>query len=536
MSYEASLGALGEAVAARVSAWEDEDVFQRLQARDHTLWTAEPQPEIADRLGWLTLHQSMRPHLAEIEEFVAGVEADGITDIVLLGMGGSSLAPEVFMTTFGSEPGYPALRVLDSTHPAAVTAVTQAIDPATTLFLVSSKSGTTVEPLSLLAHFWDVVSAVTKDPGRHFAAITDPGSQLGRRARSNSFRAVFETISDVGGRYSALTHFGLVPAALIGVDVSDLLDRVAAMAASPADSIHMGAVLGEAALAGSDKATWMVSETFGAFPGWVEQLVAESTGKSGSGILPVAGETAGQAKVYGNDRLFIYLALRNDEDVAQRAAVELLEFAGFPVVRIVLDDPADLAAEMYRAEVAVALAGSVLGIHPFNQPDVQMAKKLAQEAIDGTLDAVEIPEIWAEKEGFAAEIRHFLDDAEPGSFVALQAFIEPTREAEVALQDIRHSIRGRLGVATTVGFGPRFLHSTGQFHKGGTNSGLFLQITDHPGPELPVPGSELTFARLISGQADGDHQALTDADRRVLRVCLGDDVAGGLEALAVALS
>ena len=534
MTYQTALGSLADAVEARVAAWDDTDARQRLWAKDHTLWTAEPRPEIEDRLGWLRLPDTMRPHLSGIEALVADVRTAGFTHVVLLGMGGSSLAPDVFAATFGTAAGYPSLQVLDSTHPAAVAATTAAIDPDRTLFVVSSKSGTTVEPLSLLAHFWSVVAETSERPGDHFVAITDPGTGLAERARSDEFRAVFETIPDVGGRYSALTHFGLVPAALIGVDIGDLLDRAAAVDVD--DAFHLGAVLGEAALAGRDKATWLVSDTFRAFPAWVEQLVAESTGKSGTGILPVADEAVGAPTVYGADRVFVSVSVAGDDDVAHRAAVELLEFAGHPVVRITVDDPTDLAGEMYRAEIAVAMAGSVLGIHPFDQPDVQLAKQLAQQAIDGTLDAGEIPEAVPGTADFAETVRAFVDEAGDRAFVALQAFIEPTQAATERLQRARHLVRDRKRVATTLGFGPRFLHSTGQYHKGGPNTGRFIQIVDHPAPELPVPGTDLTFSRLVSGQADGDHQALTEVGRHVLRICLGDDIDGGLDALVEAVS
>jgi transaldolase/glucose-6-phosphate isomerase len=535
-----ALGDLGPAVAATTARWADEEMVDRMWAKDHTVWVEDPQPEIEDRLGWLTLPRTMREHIEDIQWFVKGVRADAFTDVVLLGMGGSSLAPDVFRQAFGSSAGFPRLTVLDSTHPAAVQAVDARIDPATTLFLIASKSGTTIEPLSFLEYFWARVTAVADEPGRHFAAITDPGTPLVDLGRDRSFRKVFETIPDVGGRYSALTHFGLVPAALIGADIEILLDQAVRMAeasALSADSnpgVQLGAALGEAARAGRDKATFVTSASLAGFPDWIEQLVAESTGKDGVGVVPIAGEALGSPDVYGSDRVFVAISLAGEE--VGIGALDALEAAGHPVVRIVIDRIEDLTSEMFRAEVAVAAAGAVLRIHPFNQPDVQLAKELARQAMAGELDVVDIPEVRAgDREALADAVMPFLDGLGEGDYLGIQAFIAPTADAATALERIRLRVRDDRRVATTVGFGPRFLHSTGQLHKGGADNGVFLQIVDHFSPEVSVPGTDYTFGTLIAGQADGDYQALVDTGRRVIRVCLGDDVSGGLANLEAML-
>jgi transaldolase/glucose-6-phosphate isomerase len=351
---------------------------------------------------------------------------------------------------------------------------------------------------------------------------------------------VFQAIPDVGGRYSALTHFGLVPAALIGVDIRLLLSRAADMAAAgspgmPEDAIPgfvLGAALGELALAGRDKATFAMSPALAALPAWIEQLMAESTGKDGTGILPVAGEPLGPQEVYGDDRVFVSVVLEGDETPGHDAALAALEAAGHPVVRITVPSLDNLGAEMYRFEVATAMAGSVLGIHPFDQPDVQRAKELAKRAMEGTLDAGSIPSTPADDTGrLRADLGELLASVRAGDYLAIQAFIAPTAAAAGVLERMRIVLRHRLRVATTIGFGPRFLHSTGQFHKGGPNTGVFVQLVDDPAPDLAIPGTGDSFGALVSGQADGDFQALRDAGRRVVRVHLGGDARGGLAAL-----
>lgn len=539
-----ALGENTEAVWQQLQQWADIRFARRLWSKDHTLWTEDPQPEITDRLGWLTLPERMHEVLEDLTEFAEKVRAEAIRHVVLLGMGGSSLAPEMYYRTFGSRRGFPDLIVLDSTHPGAVRVVDERIDPASTLFLVASKSGTTLEPLSFFRYFWQRVSQVSAAPGDHFVAITDPGSPLVDLARERGFRRVFEAPPDVGGRYSALTHFGLVPAALIGVDVHRMLDRAWRIAEASAfcvpesrnPSLALGAAFGVLAQQGRDKATFLVSSSLAAFPGWVEQLIAESTGKDDTGILPVADETIGPPEAYGDDRFFVYLTYVGDDDDEQARAVDALEAAGHPVVRIRLAEKEDLGGEMFRAEFAVAAAGSVLGIHPFNQPDVQVAKELARRAMVGESVAGDVTEVsTTDGKGLVDAVVQWLGSASDGDYVAIQAYVAPTNATTRILQQLRLGIRDRFELATTLGYGPRFLHSTGQFHKGGPNTGLFLQLIDEPAGDIDVPETDYSFGKLIAAQSLGDYQALLARDRRVLRVNLGTDVAAGLAALGDAL-
>ena len=545
-----SLGQHREGVEARVDAWQAAHLGRRLWRRDPTIWFAEPVPEITDRLGWLDLHETMRERLDELQDFAAEVRRDGVRHVVLLGMGGSSLAPEVFGTTFGSSPGSPELIVLDSTHPAAVREVERRIDPERTLFLLSSKSGTTLESLSLFRAFWHRAKGQDGDPGRRFTAITDPGTPLKRLAHERGFRRTFLAPPDLGGRYAALSPFGLVPAALIGIDVHRLLDRAWTMAeagafcvsASANPSLELGAALVELARAGRDKVTFMTSPALKAFPAWLEQLIAESTGKDGKGILPVAGETPGSAGVYGSDRFFVLLSLDGEDSDDLALRLNTFEAEGHPVARFRLQEKADLAQEMFRWEVAVAVAGAGLGIHPFNQPDVQLAKDLAREAMASGAQATATPGDGAEvslsttgTRTLARRLGIWLAAARPGDYLALHAYLAPTARTSAALQGIRLALRDRLKLATTLGYGPRFLHSTGQLHKGGPNTGLFLQLVDEPDEDIPVPETDYTFGAVIRAQALGDYRALMQRERRVLRLNLGRDVSGGLARLAEAL-
>ncbi|HXG53542.1 MAG TPA: bifunctional transaldolase/phosoglucose isomerase [candidate division Zixibacteria bacterium] len=546
---ELHLGAYRVAVTRRIRDWERRQFARRLWSKDPTLWSEEPQPELADRLGWLDLPRTMARRVAELEAFAAGVKDEGVRDVVLLGMGGSSLAPEVFRRTFGSRSGYPQLTVLDSTHPRAVRAVEAKIDPGRTLFLVSSKSGTTTETESLFFYFWNVAKQAQAGPGRCFVAITDPGTPLEALARERGFRAVFAAPPDVGGRYSALSEFGLVPAALIGVDAGELLRRAQRMAEACGAAVIepenpgllLGAALGELALARRDKATFIASPSVAAFPVWVEQLIAESTGKDRKGIIPVVDEPADSPTGYGDDRLFIYLRCEGDENHETDRRVAALEANGHPVVRIDVADKSDLGQEFFRWEVAVASAGAVLGVHPFNQPDVQLAKDLAKKAIGqatekkgrgGAGDAVSAHDPAA----LRAALHAWMEKKKARDYVALQAYLEPDPQHDAALQAIRRALRERLGLATTSGYGPRFLHSTGQLHKGGPNSALVLQIIDEPADDLPIPETGYSFGRLIRAQAAGDFSALKQRRRRVLRVNLGADARGGLRRLAEALT
>lgn len=530
-------------VTARVQAWQGAGFSRRLWEKDPTLWFPTPRPELTDRLGWLTLPETMHEQLEALTAFAREVKSAGIRHVVLLGMGGSSLASEVFQRTFGSAPGFPELIVLDSTHPGAVRAVESQITLPEALFLVSSKSGTTTETLSLFRYFWQRVALASGTPGDHFAAITDPGTPLVRLARERAFRRIFVAPPDVGGRYSALTVFGLVPAALIGVDVHRLLDRAWRMAEANASCVScqgspglaLGAALGELALAGRDKVTFFPSPSLEALPSWIEQLIAESTGKDGKGIVPIVDEPPASPEAYGADRFFIFLRLDEDRDPDLDARAGLLETAGHPVARMRLAEKADLGQEYFRWEVAVAATGAVLGIHPFNQPDVQLAKDLAERAMQqgdgrGTPQALDgIREASAaQPDTLAQSLQAWIAEVRSGDYVGLQAYLAPTDQTTRALQQVRQILRDRLRVATTSGYGPRFLHSTGQLHKGGPNTGHFLQLVDDPADDLAVPETNYTFGSLIGAQALGDIRALQQRGRRLLRVNLGRDVAGGL--------
>ncbi len=565
-SQSFSLGKLQPGVEAILQRWQAEKFALRLWKKDHTLWSPQPAPELADRLGWLALPETMRGQLDDIAALTESAKAEGISHVVLLGMGGSSLAPEVFQRTFGNARGYPELRVLDSTHPESVRAVEAAVDLPHTLFLVSSKSGTTTETLSFFHYFWQRLSQTgsgekTGAPGRHFVAITDPGTPLEKLASERSFRRVFSAPEDVGGRYSALTVFGLVPAALVGVDVRRLLERAGQMAGAcsspPAHEnsalaeksglaenpgLALGAALGEAARGGQDKLTLLASPSLDALPHWIEQLVAESTGKDGKGIIPVVGEPLGAPETYGTDRLFVRLCMRGEENAALETRTAALEAAGHPVVRINLSEKEDLGQEFFRWEVAVAAAGAVLGIHPFNQPDVQLAKELAREAMAAKsgrakgLGDERVRELSVERgEEIKEALGSWLKEAQSGDYLAIHAYVAPAAGTAAVLQKLRVRLRDRLHLATTVGFGPRFLHSTGQLHKGGPNTGLFLQLVDEPASDLPVPETTYSFGALIRAQALGDFQALRQRGRRVLQVSLGNNVPVGLRGLLAAL-
>jgi transaldolase/glucose-6-phosphate isomerase len=546
---ELHLGRYQRRVNRRLIDWQEARFAERLWRKDPTLWSATLEPELTDRLGWLELPESMQNQAADLCAFAEKVKADGIRHIVLLGMGGSSLAPEVFQQTFGNAPGFPKLRVLDSTHPAAVKTVEAEIDMRQTVFVVSSKSGTTTETNSLFYYFWNKMSAVTSEPGAHFVAITDPGTVLESVAADRKFRAVFRAAEEVGGRYSALTAFGLVPAAMIGVDPAEILARARRMSeacgpAAPAASnpgLILGAALAEAALAKRDKATFLCSPSLGAFPLWAEQLIAESTGKDRKGIVPVAGECMGPPEKYADDRFFIYLRLAADENHLLDRRVAALEANGHPVARIDLNDINDLGQEFFRWEVAVAAAGAALGIHPFNQPDVQLAKDLAKKAMEKdsrgkkSASARKDEIVVSDHEALQRAVSGWLASKKPRDYVAVQAYLNPSAAHTAHLQNICLALHDRLGVAVTIGFGPRFLHSTGQLHKGGPNSALVLQIVDAPAENLPVPETNYTFDALIQAQALGDFVALKQRRRRVLRVNVGTDTETGLEQLIQSL-
>lgn len=550
---ELRLGEHGRAVEARLARWQEEDFARRLWARDPALWSPEPLPELADRLGWLALPETMAAELPELERFGAALAAEGVRDLVVLGMGGSSLAPEVFARVLGPRPGHPRLSVLDSTHPDAVQGLAARLDLARTLFLVSSKSGTTTETLSFFRAFWDLARRKLTSPGERFAAITDPGTPLAELARERGFRRTFEAPADVGGRYSALSVFGLVPAAGIGAAVAGLLASARRLAADcgpavPArdnPALVLGAALGELALAGRDKLTFAAAPGFDSIPDWIEQLVAESTGKGGKGIVPVVAEPPAAPAAYGGDRLFVALAGAGDDDFARQHVARLAE-AGHPALLFRIAEGAELGAEMLRWEIAVAAAGAVLGINPFDQPDVQLAKDLARAAMAAPAereaagdDAVSAGEtvspagkaVSVTEPGLDRALAGWLEGARPGGYLGLHAYLAPAPGATAALRRLQGALRDATGLAATAGYGPRFLHSTGQLHKGGPAGGRFLQLVDRPRAELAVPEAGYGFGELLAAQAEGDRRALLQRGRSVLRVDLGADPLAGLEAL-----
>lgn len=504
-------GDLQSSIDARLAAWDESGFPARLWDRDPTLWFDPPEDEISNRLGWLT--PGGTEGLGTIESFAEEARAEGLTDVVLLGMGGSSLAPEVFASVFQDVDG-PKLTVLDSTHPDAVTRVAGAVDPKTTLYVVASKSGTTLETLSFLRYLWNRVGAAVDEPGTRFVAITDPESSLAALGAERNFRAVFLAPPDVGGRFSALIEFGLVPAALVGIDLSRLLAATdeAVFACGPDipaaqnPALHLGAALGEFALAGRDKVVFEPTPQYAALPVWIEQLLAESLGKDGNGILPVADGTATPAP----DRLRFAIGPNPTDPPVS------------PSVAMSLDDVYDVGGAMYILEMATAAAGAVLGVHPFDQPDVQLAKSLAHTAMTEGLDGFEVHEWTLDDNDTPEHLSTLLAKAGPGGYVAIQAYLEQTGATAQRLQAIADTIADGTGAVVTIGYGPRFLHSTGQFHKGGPATGVFLQIVDHPSAKVAVPETDYAFSELITAQSFGDQAALSDRDRPVGMICLGD--------------
>jgi transaldolase/glucose-6-phosphate isomerase len=494
-----------------------DELVTRLKAKDPTIWGPPDTPELADRLGWVDLPETMAAAVPELESIADDAIADGTDHVVLLGMGGSSLAPEVFASVLGVADGHPPLIVLDSTHPDQVSAVAEAINPSRTIFIVSSKSGGTLETISGFRFFWEG----TGGDGRRFIAITDPGSSLEQLGRDRGFRQVVIAPTEVGGRFSALTPFGLLPAAMIGADLEALLEAAAGV--SWEASVDLGLSWGEWAAKGRDKLTFLTSQGLAALPGWLEQLVAESLGKDDKGIVPVAGEPA--LDRYGDDRGFVVYGL-DGEMVA-------LPPQGQPGVERPVAGRSHLAAEMMVAEIATAVAGMVLGVHPFNQPDVELAKQRARQVLDGEPGRADLVDF------FSPVLSDLLDEwlasIRPGDYVAIHAYLPMDQATETALSALRYKIGNRAGNATTVGFGPRFLHSTGQLHKGGPNTGVFLQLVDAPMDDVSIPETDLTFGRVIASQALGDYLALKERGRRVMRIDLGPNRARGLAALVEAV-
>ena len=536
----ASLGQQLLAVEAAVADLQRADAVDRIWRRDHTLWHPEPT-EISDRLGWLTVSDIMRDQASILEDFGQEIKEAGFRHVVVLGMGGSSLGPEVLRQTFGSAAGYPKLMVLDSTVPDRILEVTHATDPAHTLFLVSSKSGGTVEPLSFYRYFRSRVEEAVglEGAGTCFVAITDPGTPLEDLALEQGFRRVFRNPSDIGGRYSVLSYFGLVPAALVGLDIRELLARADLMREACASSVPaadnpgagLGAVMGSLARRGRDKLTLVTSPALSSFGLWVEQLLAESTGKEGTGIVPVAGELLMEPGDYGDDRLFVYLRLGSDNNSATDEGLAHIESSGQPVVRLDLKDTYDLGAEFYRWEFATAVAGIVLGIHPFDQPNVQAAKDMTDRVLGEHLGTGRVPHL-----GDTGSIKELLSESQQGDYLAILAYLRQSPELDEVLDKLRSNVMQRYQIATTAGYGPRYLHSTGQLHKGGPGSGVFLQLTSHNERDFPVPGEPYTFGVLCYAQATGDLMALRSAGRRAASVHLRGDFAAAIAKLAAELA
>ena len=560
-TYE--LGQYSGIVRDALAKLKEDRVMARIWDHDHTVWKPEPD-EITNRLGWLDSPDNMSGVVLQIVDQVNRVREAGYDRALLLGMGGSSLAPEVFRETFGVADGYLDLSVLDSTDPTAVADQAEVHDPARTLFIVSTKSGTTAETLSFFKYFYNrTVDTVGSDrAGEHFIAITDPDSPLEKTALENDFRHVFINDPNIGGRYSALSYFGLVPAALVGVDLPTLLERASTLAVNceaancPVKGNNTGAILGSVmgtlAMEGMDKLTVLTSPAISTFGSWLEQLLAESTGKEGKGILPVEGETPGPVNVYGKDRMFAYLRLQGD-DIHDDLVNELAN-NGYSVCRINLKDIYDLGGEFFRWEMATAVAGHIMGINPFDQPNVESAKIQARRMLDEYRRAGKLPEpeplfetdgitVYSDLKGneIGQITNAFLSQAGPDNYAAIQAYINPATGASSALNTLRLKIRDRLKIATTLGFGPRFLHSTGQLHKGDGGRGLFIQITADDAMDIPIPDepgsstSTTSFGVLKASQALGDRQALLDVGRRVIRYNITGDITAGIDRITKAI-
>ncbi len=561
---EISLGPYLKSVHAALKEMERASVVQRIWDLDHKVWKKEPK-EIADRLGWLRSPMDIRQRLSEMKAFTNDVRSAGYTHALVLGMGGSSLTPFVISRTFGVKKGFLHLAVLDSTDPAAVAAYADKLDPAKTLFIVSSKSGTTVEVLSFFKYFYTrAVKVLRKEKaGEHFIAITDPGNSLNDLAEKYRFRRIFSGDVTIGGRFSALSVFGLLPASLTGMDISLLLNRAIAMAdacqqpdaswSGINDGLKLGAALGALARAGRDKLTFFISQKTASFGDWVEQLIAESTGKEGKGILPVIGEEPDSPELYSDDRVFVSMKLPGDDSI--EPSLGRIVAAGHPLIRIFMDDIYDLGGQFFLWEFATVVAGHVLGINPFDQPNVESTKVHTKAAVDkyrkrGRLSSKapilteESISVFArfKSDSLKQALHSFLADAREGSYISIQAYINPAQEAQEALKALRLFLLDTYRIPTTLGYGPRFLHSTGQLHKGDGGKGFFIQITCDDVSDLPIPYeagsgiSSMTFGVLKAAQAIGDLQALIEAGRHVIRLHIGDpDIGAAISRITKAL-
>jgi glucose-6-phosphate isomerase len=545
---------------------EKEKIIERIWNKDYTIWSDKPD-EISNRLGWLQSAEASMKELKSIEKFVEGIKNHGIKNVLLMGMGGSSLAPEVFSKTFGNKHGYPELEILDSTDPGAVLEYASKFDPSETLYIVSTKSGGTVETFSFMKYFYykAIEKIGGKNAGNHFIAITDPGSGLETVAKELKFKKIFLNDPNIGGRYSALSLFGIVPAALIGIDIKKLLSRHSLQTSAIFTTIHsselintsarVGVIIGELAKHGRDKLTFIISDKINHFGDWIEQLVAESTGKNGKGILPVQGEALLSVNDYANDRLFVNLKLKDDSKHEDK--INELKQAGHPVIQIILNDIYDLGAEFFRWELATAIAGWSLNIQPFNQPDVEAAKILARKMVDKYKSIGKLTQeksileeegiiIYGDTKGNSVKeiFNNFLNNFKNGdkegkgrSYISLQAYLKPDKNTSEALQSFRTKFQKKYKAASTSGYGPRFLHSTGQLHKGDAGNGLFIQFTADMPQDIYIPDeatgskSSMTFGVLKTAQAMGDRQALINKNRKVIRIDLGNNIEGNIKLL-----
>lgn len=559
MLFNYLIGEHSKSIEKLIEKCNNENIVDRIWKKDHTVWSSDPT-EITNRLGWLDSVEVTGKSVKEINELVDEVRSAGYTHALLMGMGGSSLAPEVFRLTFGVKDGYLDLSVIDSTHPEVVMEKVKQLNPVKTLYIVSTKSGGTVETFSFMKFFYNYVLKILGkgEVGKHFIAITDPGSGLQKVAEELNFRKIFLNDPDIGGRFSALSLFGIVPAALVGIDIEKILslakDEVNCCRKSGTDIQHnvaakIGLIVGELGKKGIDKLTYINSPDFRFIGAWIEQLIAESTGKIGKGILPVDLESVESPEKYSNDRLFVYIKLKGDSTYNER--VDKIKNTGFPILELELDHKLELGKQYFMWEFATAVAGWVLQIQPYDQPNVEQAKVVARQMMKEYQEKGTLPELTPiiEEKGIKVYgdikttklnevLNLFLNNCRGGkNYVAIQAYLNPTKEITETLQSLRTTIQKKYKTATTLGFGPRFLHSTGQLHKGDAGNGYFIQFISDIKEDLPIPenaGDEkscITFGVLIKAQALGDRQALLDNNRRVITIDLGSDVNKSLDFL-----
>jgi len=558
-----SLGDFTTAVESTFKKWKEENLLKRIWEKDPSIWIqgaglADSIAELSNRLGWLDAVEKTKSTVKELSDFSNNLRTREINDVILLGMGGSSLAPEVIMDVFGKRDGWPVLTVLDTTDPETILSLMPMIDPDKTLFIVSSKSGGTIETLSLFKYFYSYYRAIGLEAGYHFVAITDPGSGLERLANEKRFLKVFSSPPDVGGRYSALTVFGMVPSALIGVDIEKLIRKTDSMMELCGPDIEaeknpaavLGAFMGEMALKGRDKLSLVISLSISRLGAWIEQLVAESLGKNGKGILPIVDEGSLEIEDYGDDRAFVYIKLDGDDNTDLESSYQVVSSKGIPSLKVTIGDTYDLGGLFFIWELATALSASIIGVNPFDQPDVESAKLKSRALMEeyrktGNIRTDKPLFVQDEVEFFGSDAIHgktikiglesFLNGKNETDYVAIMAYLPYDEELNDCLEDIRTGIRKKTGLAVTLGYGPRFLHSTGQLHKGGNNNGLFIQITHRISEDAGIPGEAYSFGALITAQAVGDYEALIDAGRRVCRLNIKGDIGENLEEILKAL-